>query len=69
MGAINLNYYRQLVDEKVSDAWHNMEQAEKAYRQAKANYESVMMEKNNFEKAIEETMDRVEKGMFINVLI
>lgn len=69
MGAINLNYYRQLVDEKVSDAWHNMEQAEKAYRQAKATYESAMMEKDNFEKAIQETMDNVEKGMFINVLV
>lgn len=67
MGAINLNIYRQLVDEKIADKWYNMEQAEKTLRQAKAEYEAAMREKISFENAVKEQMDNVEKGMLIDV--
>lgn len=67
MGVINWNQYRQLVDEKIADKWYNMEQAERAYRQAQAEYSAAMSEKESFENAIREQMDKVEKGIFINV--
>lgn len=67
MGAINWNQYRQLVDEKIADAWHNMDQAEKAYAQAKAAYDAAMREKESFETAVKEMMDKADKGMLIDV--
>lgn len=51
---MNLQQYSRLVDEKVSDAWYNMEQAEKAYNQAKATYEQAMRERKAFDEYLEE---------------
>lgn len=67
MGRMNWNQYRQLVDEKIADAYYNMEQAEKSYNQAKANYDAAMREKESFETAVKEMMDKADKGMLIDV--
>lgn len=67
MGHMNWNQYRQLVDNKIADAFYSMEQAEKAYNQAKANYDAAMREKESFETAVKEMMDKTEKGMLVDV--
>jgi hypothetical protein len=47
------NEYRKLLDQKISDAWHNYEYAEKKFNEAKAKYEAVMLEKQSFEKSLD----------------
>lgn len=69
MGHVSWNQYRQLVDEKIADKWYNMLQAEKTYNQAKAEYDAAMREKQSFENAVKDMMDKAEsqKGIFMDV--
>jgi hypothetical protein len=53
---MNTDRYRLLIDQKLSDAWHNYELTEKAYREAKAIYESILVQKESYEKLVMEGM-------------
>lgn len=69
MGYMNWNQYRQLVDNKIADAWYNMDRAEKEYVQAKAKYDAAMREKESFENAVKDMMDKAEKGILVDVYV
>lgn len=51
---MNWNEYQKYLDQKISDAWHNYEYAEKKYIEAKAKYEAVMLEKQSYDKDLDE---------------
>jgi hypothetical protein len=46
--------YQSYIDRKISDARYNFEYAEKRYLEAKLNYEAALLEKESFEKALDE---------------
>jgi hypothetical protein len=54
---MNWNDYQKILDQKISDAWHNYENAEKKYNEAKAKYETIMWEKQSFENALDERLE------------
>jgi hypothetical protein len=46
--------YRRLLEMKIADALYNYEFAKKKSDEAKAKYEAVLLEKESFEKALDE---------------
>lgn len=50
--------YRKFLDEKIADAKHNLDHAAKDYLETKAKYEMVLIEKESFEKALVEVLNR-----------
>jgi hypothetical protein len=55
---LNWRNYSNLVDQKCKDAKHNLEHAEKKFKEAQAIYLSVLREKESFENALEELCGR-----------
>lgn len=47
-----LNRYLEILDNKIAETFYNMEQAEKKFREAKAAYDAVMREKENFSQEV-----------------
>jgi hypothetical protein len=58
---VNWRIYSNFIDEKVKDAKHNLDYAEKKYKEAQVVYTSVLREKENFENALEELIKEVGK--------
>jgi flagellar biosynthesis chaperone FliJ len=58
---MNWKNYQNFVNQKVKDSKYNLDQAEKKVKQARANYESALREKENFEIALDDLMDGIEK--------
>jgi hypothetical protein len=58
---LNWRNYSNFIDEKVKDAKHNLEHAEKKRKEAQVVYTSVLREKENFENALEELIKEVGK--------
>jgi hypothetical protein len=55
---MNWSYYSTLLDHKIADAQYNYDYAEKKAREAKAVLNAVLLEKENFEKALKEMVDK-----------
>jgi pheromone shutdown protein TraB len=54
--SVDWNRYRQMLDEKESDAKYNLEQAEKKVKTARAAYEAILRERKAFEHVLIESM-------------
>jgi hypothetical protein len=55
---VNWTYYRTLLDHKIADAQYNYDQAEKKAREAKAVLDSVLRERDSFDEAVEDLIER-----------
>jgi hypothetical protein len=53
---MNWTYYETLLEQKITEAEHNSNHADKKAREAKAVLESVLREKEAFKKALNELM-------------
>jgi hypothetical protein len=56
---MNWTQYKKMLDVKIADTHYNLEYADKKYREAKAQHESALRERDSFEKALENLMERV----------
>lgn len=59
---MNWGVYKQILDGRVSDAWYNFEEAEKKYKQAKAEYEYAMAARESFDVTLEEHLNKLEEA-------
>lgn len=53
---MNWKAYEKLLDEKIKDAKFTLEYTSKKHMEAKAKYESVLLEKESFLKALDEKL-------------
>lgn len=64
------NHYKQIVDIRVSDAWYNLNEAEKKYKECKMVYDGAIREREAFEKALDVHLNELdEKGVFVDVRV
>lgn len=61
---MNWTQYKKMLDVKIADCHYVLQYTEKKYREAKAQYEAAVREKESFENALDELMNRREEGEF-----
>lgn len=59
---MNWGVYKQILDERVSDAWYNWEELEKKARQAKATYEAAVASRDSYEVQLDELLKNVKEA-------
>jgi hypothetical protein len=57
---LNWNHYSFLINQKLQDAQHNVEHAERKCKDAKTVYWSLLKEKESFENALTELLEKGE---------
>ena len=54
---MNWDEYSKMMDEKIHEAELNMKYAEQKFREAKAVYDSLLLQKKSYEDALDELME------------
>ena len=58
MISLNWTQYKKLLDIKIADTHYVLQYSEKKYREAKAQHDAALREKENFEKALDSLVDK-----------